>query len=115
MNVSPCWKIFSTVFSNSLYFQRALSDGSTVVGAQIIGPVVRPSFDLNVRRNCPDRNSPANWIPKGESEHIRQSMSMDLRRRTRPWLKTGDTPPDRMDTRPEPGGSEPGGQAEAGD
>ena len=31
VTISTCWKIFSTVFSNSLYYQRAISDGSTVV------------------------------------------------------------------------------------
>ena len=28
----PCWKIFSTVFPNSRYYQCEISDGSTVVG-----------------------------------------------------------------------------------
>ena len=31
MTVNPCWKIFSTFFTNSGYYQRAISDGSTIV------------------------------------------------------------------------------------
>ena len=32
VTVSTGWKIFSTVFANSRYYQRAISDGSTIVG-----------------------------------------------------------------------------------
>ena len=89
VTVSPCWKIFSTVFANSLYYHHAISDGSTVVdvgGAN--------------NRNCPDKIVPPVGFQR-ESEYIRQSMSVDLRRRARPWRKTGDIPPDRTETRPE--------------
>ena len=83
-DVSPCGKIFSTVFTNSVFYQRAIVDGSAVVdGANNRpccasgGPVAIWTFDGTARTNT----SPASWIPKSESEHIpytRQSMSMDL-------------------------------------
>ena len=40
VTVSPCWKIFSTVFANSLYYKCAISDGSTVV--DVVGANNRP-------------------------------------------------------------------------
>ena len=54
---SPCWKIFSTVFANSLYYLRAISEGSTVIGDANNRPCCapgRPSFDLSVRQKYPD-------------------------------------------------------------
>ena len=56
VTVSPCWKIFSTVFANSLYYQRAISDGSTVIGGvnnrpccATGGPVLTWAFDGTAR------------------------------------------------------------------
>ena len=104
VTISPCWKIFSTVFANSLYYQRAISDSSTVIGGANNqpccaprGPVLTWVFDGTART----KNSPASWIPKRQSKHIRQSISMDLCRRARPGWKTGYIPPDRTETRPE--------------
>ena len=56
VTVSPCWKIFSTVFANCLYYQRAISDGSTVIGGvnnrpccATGGPVLTWAFDGTAR------------------------------------------------------------------
>ena len=57
VTVSSCWKkIFSTVFANSLYYQRAISDGSTIVGGTNNrpcyapgGPVSTWAFDRTAR------------------------------------------------------------------
>ena len=67
------WKIFSIFFANSLYYQCAIGDGSTVVGGANNLPCCAPGGPVStwtVRRNCPDKIV----LPVGfqrESEHIR--------------------------------------------
>ena len=119
VTVSPCWKIFSTVFANSLYYQRAISNGSTFVGG------------ANSRPCCALRGPVSTWAFDGTAwtkivppvGFPKENPSTSIhRRQARPGRKTGDIPPDRMEMRPEsrgpecrsPGGPEPRGQAEAG-
>ena len=66
-------------------------------------PLTLPCEVSPPRARVPRGSCFTSWIPNREPEHMRQSMSMDFRRRARPGRKTGDILSDRTETRPEPG------------
>ena len=75
VTVSPCWKIFSTIFANSGYYQRAISDGSIVVDGANNRPYCAPGDPVSAWAVDGTARTivPPVGFPKSDSEHIPDS------------------------------------------
>ena len=109
MTVSTGWKIFSTVFKNSRYYQHANSDVSTVVGVANNRPCCAPEGLVRPRARrlteLAGQKLSRQLDSQRESEQIPGSPCL-WTYVDGPGRKTGDIPPDRTETRPE-GPAEP--------